>query len=231
MKTTVKIAALLAVAAVIICGAFWLVTRDGGFPAGQTVATEVRNEPAEPDGAAFDPANLPENVFDAEVAIPGTSVSLSYPARGFYGLGVAKRTFTNGDNGSSPEGVRLGVTVPYDPEKGSEFVTVDAMVVRSLSSGETIEDYVDALLSSLDKNSNDYQYMKAFGQYRNINSHDFFTYKVTESVWYLSASTIVNGKVINISLAYTPTDGAESKAAYENNDQLFLQILSHLKFE
>jgi hypothetical protein len=53
----------------------------------------------------------------------------------------------------------------------------------------------------------------------------------SESVWYLSASTIVNGKVINISLAYTPTDGAESKAAHENSDQLFLQILSHLEFE
>lgn len=170
---------------------------------------------------------LPNNVFDAKVVIPGTTFRLAYPALGFYEFGADVITFTNDGNSEFPKGVRIGPTVSYDEEKGSESVTLDASGVRQLKDSETLRTFI---ASSVAEGREQFA-SKVEERYVTINGREFYISKAAESVTTWDAVTVVGGEVVSVRLAYTSsTNGAHAKAAYMNNDQLFLKILSNIEF-
>jgi len=172
---------------------------------------------------------LPETTFDSTATIPGTRLSFSYPSKGFYGIGADLKTFTYADGSASGNHTEVTVqsTAPYAYERGSEFVTLWVVARNRRSEEKILEDVVNAF----DPNSINGQYAKLTGEYRTFNDQKFFVMKAAEDVTTWSALTLLDDDAIWISLAYKATDGAESQAAYEHNDQLFIDILSRVKVE
>lgn len=164
---------------------------------------------------------LPENTFNASTTVPGTRVIFSYPAKGFYGLGTD--IVTN----DAEQSVVVQTAAPYITEKGSEHVVLTVTAKKLPTDQKSLEDVIGAI----DPNSYIGQYVKMNGEYRTIGGQDFFLSKMTEDVTVWSASTINEKNVISIILAYKNQEGAESQAAYQNNDRLFLQILEHISFK
>jgi hypothetical protein len=189
--------------------------------AGIALAFSYGDKPTQPTDQNMPSANgsvrLPETVFDATETVPGTQVRFFYPSNGFYGLG-AKLT-------KEASGIIVETTQEYVPEKGSEFVVL-SLSSKKLKAGEsTLEDVVGAI----DENSVDGQYAKLNGEYRTINGRRYFIYKATEDVTVWSAMTIEGNDVIGVSFAYKGSEGEEGQAAYQNNDELFIDILSRIQ--
>jgi hypothetical protein len=159
---------------------------------------------------------LPETIFDSQVAVPGTSVYISYPMNGFYGLGASVRT-------STLQGVVISTQTQYNANAGAEYVVLSGRVVRAVKSGETLKKFIE----SSDPPETDRDYSKT-GKYELVNGQEYFVYKVTEDVTAWFAYTISNGKFIVITLAYKPTEAPESRDAYKNNDLIFEEIISRI---
>lgn len=171
---------------------------------------------------------LPETIFDSTATLPETRLSFSYPSKGFYGIGADVRTSQAEESVSGYHtGVTVQSTAPYIYERGSEFVTLWLVARNRRSEEKTLEDAV----SAIDPNSISGQYAKLNGQYRTINDQKFFVLKVTEDATSWGALTLLDDDAIWITLAYKGAESAESRAAYEYNDQLFLDILSRVKVE
>jgi hypothetical protein len=167
---------------------------------------------------------LPSNDLDATVNIPGTQLMLPYPRTGFYGLGADVTTNdTVRRDGFTTKEVSIGTTAEYDAEKGSEYVTLDAVVMRRLKTDETLSTFV----ASLDPQSIEGQYAKS-GTTETFGGHDYFVFKSAEDVSVWTAYTVTGVNIVGITLAYKPTDESESVVADKNNEQLFLNILSHV---
>jgi hypothetical protein len=205
----------------------------GGFYVGRVW---IYGKPAVSVPGAIAPApkkqvTIPDNVFDAKVQIPGSSAWLSYPEKGFYGLGAALSTTKTADASGTPSTyLTISTKAPYDLNKGSEYITLTASGIRR-PAGETLQKY----MSSFDMRSYGAAGI-ASGSYQAINGHEFFVYKSAESVTTWDAYTMVNGLAIGVSIncmssGYIPADALESKLAFEHNDQLFLEILSHIEFK
>lgn len=207
---------------------------------------------------------IPENIFDTKVKIPGTSVFISYPKNGFYGLGIKEVTETSGDsfNGLGFDIKKVMETsgnranefpkkivvskADYDPKKISAGVTLMARGLHHLSKDETFRTFMDSHFIQVKKaqelmmkqpHNQDSPRYPSSGRYITINGREFSISKWEDGLTYWEAFTEVNGNIIYVTIGYTfmPTDDpilrAQSTAAYENNDKLFLQILSHLQFE
>lgn len=160
---------------------------------------------------------LPSNTFDGSATIPATKVSFAYPTKGFYGLG-AKLSKENGN-------AHLETTSPYVLEKGSEFVTLHIAVTEN-----TKKDTLESLVTRLKSESVgriEESYLNN-GSLKTIGDRDFYVYKTTEDVTVWSAFTVTQDAIINATLSYKATDGAESQAAYANNDKLFIEILERV---
>jgi hypothetical protein len=157
---------------------------------------------------------LPGNTFDANASVPGTNVTFSYPSKGFYGLGA--------DVVSSTQTAVVQSTAAYDVEKGSEFVTL------TVSAGSTVASSLEDMVNVIDANSIDGQYAKLNGEYRTIGGDRFFLWRVMEDVTVWNAWMLAGKDRISARLAYKATEGAESQAAYQHNDQLFLEILERI---
>ena len=180
------------------------------------------------NSSLLSPAVLPGNVFDTTYPIPGTSASFSYPKKGFYGLGAVVDSYPAEDPGDSvTKSVMVRTTAPYDSERGSEFVTLTIGVNQHFSKDTTFQQFVD----SFDPQGIEAQYATINGTYKTINNHEFFVDQVMEDVTVWNAYTLLDGNLVSIIFAYKLGDGAESQAAYLYNDQLFLQILSHITFD
>lgn len=164
---------------------------------------------------------LPVSNLDSAAEIPSTNMLLPYPSQGFYGLGAQLST-------GAEQGLAVSTKVPYDVNKGSEYVVLSASVVRLAKNGETLKDVVESF-ASLDSIERDY--IKTNGKYETINGHEYFIYKVTEDVTVWSGVVVSNGNVVAITLAYKYTEAPESMAAYKNNDMLFREILSKISFK
>lgn len=163
-------------------------------------------------------SSFPQNELDTQVQIPGTSVSVSYPKQGFYGLGARVSKIE--------KEVVISPTAAYDAAIGSEYVMLDASY-ESLKDGETLESFVKSL--SMNSESIDGQYSK-MGVYEVINDQEFFLFKVTEDATMWNAYAINEGNIYHFVLSYRKTDGKESLAAYEHNNFLFKEIISHISF-
>jgi hypothetical protein len=174
------------------------------------------------------PVGLPTTVFDLTETIPGTHASFSYPSRGFYGLGNMFYRLTS-DQKINPgliSGTKINPALPYVPEKGSEFVVLNVSLYEN-KSNLTPEDWVanfpDGVLDKV--------YAKSNGRLVTMGGHQFFIYKTTEGPTSWSAYATSKEGMVSVSLAYTSSESAESLRAYTYNDQLFLQIISHVEFE
>lgn len=163
---------------------------------------------------------LPENTFDATTTVPGTHFVFSYPAKGFYDLGTD--VVTN----DAEQSVVVQTVAPYITEKGSEFVVLTVTAEELPTNQKSLEDVINAI----DPNSYIGQYAKMNGEYRTISGQKLFLSKVTEDATTWRAWTLAGEDIITVMLVYKGSEGAESQAAYLNNDQLFLQILEHFSF-
>jgi hypothetical protein len=171
---------------------------------------------------------LPENVFDAELKIPSTAVSVRYPNRGFYGFGSSIVTINGIDPSSDfKKSIRIQPTGPYGEGNSSEYVTVNAGGIKKLGRNERLDTLVDSIMQDWPN------YVSKENQmYVEIEGHRFFIYRELESETIWQAVTTYDGAAVGISLAYSDRDGSYvSRLADEHNNELFLQILSHLKFE
>lgn len=155
----------------------------------------------------------------------GTGITIFYPEAGFYGLG-AKVVITEEDDDTVEE-LNIGTVEEFDATRAAEFVTLH-MSIKKTSSIETLEDAVDVIPSSGYYAA---EYAEENGKYITVNNYEYFTYRVTESVTAWTALGVHNDFNFSVGLAYPNRDYPESLAAYENNDELFLEILSNIKFE
>ena len=80
-------------------------------------------------------------------------------------------------------------------------------------------------------NAVEVDYVKDNGNYQTINGKEFFLYRVDEAIIIWRAITLQNNQVITVTLMYKEAGGAESKAAFQNNDKLFLEILEHISYK
>lgn len=164
---------------------------------------------------------LTENIFDSTTTVPRTRLVFSYPAKGFYGLGAD--VVTN----DAEQSVVVQTTAPYITEKGSEFVVLTITAEELPINQKSLKDVINAI----DPNSYIGQYAKMNGGYQTINGREFFLSKVTEDATTWRAWTLTGKDIVTVMLAYKGTEGAESQVAYQNNDQLFLQILEHISLK
>ncbi|MFA5854179.1 MAG: hypothetical protein WC866_03765 [Patescibacteria group bacterium] len=182
---------------------------------------------AEAGTNSFEVANLPNNSFDATESIPETSVKVSYPKNGFYGLGV--KTVQEGatpneaipflggvailPNVSSLEDRPFSLSVGAYKKSGAD--TLEGSIVKGEVSGVKIGK------------------QEMNGTYLTVNNHRYFVYKVlgspTQTAWH--AVSFGKKEVIIVSFEFVPGSDSDSYTAFRNNDQLFFQILSHISFE
>jgi hypothetical protein len=194
-----------------------------GWPGGNLVcdSTNTTVVPTFPEVV-----ELPRNDFDASVGVPGSSVVVYYPKGGFYGQGV-KIYPELGDKGQGEVG---GVGIVPDVGRDEESLSSLSVGVRSLNEPLTLKDALEQnLLAPMIVATRDME----FGSYVSVGGNEFFVAKdsahPTINLWRAIATN--NDEIITV--AFTVTDGLDSfsHSAFRNSDQLFLQILSHLKFE
>jgi hypothetical protein len=165
--------------------------------------------------------SLPDNVFDASIKVTETPMTFYYPSKGFYGLGASLET---------SRGLRIDPTAPHNPQKNSEYIIITAG--GDYFPNRTLKDFVGDL-----KNEPFVTQRFRSSIYETINGREFYVYRLeSDANVILDAVTVVNNRTAGVSMSYASTentpDGAiESKLAYEHNDELFQEILSHLKFE
>lgn len=170
---------------------------------------------------------LPENKFDATVAAPGTNLIFSYPSKGFYQLGANVKTFQPGDPKEYGNILSIQPAQSYQEEKGSEFVTV----VVALDDLPSQEKNLKEMVEKRSFNGLEDDYVKDNGHYETINGREFFLYRVDEAIIIWRALTLHNNQVITITMMYKLAGEAESKAAFEHNDNLFAEVLQHITYK
>jgi len=170
-------------------------------------------------------ATLGKNKFIENVTVAGTRVHLTFPKNGFYGHGIHVMNQVP----EGPQGVlgafHLETTDAYDAERGSEFVIMDVRVLARGPEDNSIEDIVKKVTNG----TMEEEYAKT-GKTITINQRDYFIYKMAEdaTIW---KAVHLDQEIVIVSLAYTSTDAAQSRLAYQNNDELFKKILEGISFE
>lgn len=169
---------------------------------------------------------LPENKFDATMQLPNSNISFSYPKDGFYGLGIKTTKISSEGN---TFGIHTESTAKFDPDKQSEYTTLDIKSFKKESKVQTLDDLIS--------NSNivypsDHEYALK-GKKVLIGNQEFFIYKGLNGITWWRGLAIIKNNVVDTTLNYWPTqnESPESIAAEQNNDKLFLEILENIKFE
>jgi hypothetical protein len=170
-------------------------------------------------------AQLPENNFDTNVAIPGTKLTLSYPAKGFYEKGAVVKTFTPRDPAQYGNVLTIQTEKKFDKEIAAQFPTL-IVSLEDAAANDTLK----SIMAGLDSTSIEADAIKANGHYQTINGHEFFLFKVDYDLMFWKGITMVNNQIISLTLMYNPEGGAQSKAAVEHNDAVFLEILQHITY-
>jgi len=204
----------------------------GGFIAGRLSTIKPMTKPvaSSDSGRAVvipEEAQLPLNVFDTETSIKNTTIKFSYPKVGFFGLGAK---INREEPWHSPVGT--------DPVPPVNMVVVDSAephndwgvpLISLTVSGQALDskkNLRDVIAGSTDGD-------KREGVYAVINGHEFhinrLPYAGVEATW--SAVSVGKKEIVGVMLNAIPGNDSTSYTAYENSHLLFLQILSHLKFE
>jgi hypothetical protein len=168
--------------------------------------------------------SLPQNIFDATKSIPGTSVSVAYPKDGFYGVG-ANPVLTDGHIAVQGDILpntlgRLSIS-PTKPNSDTFF----SVGIFGAEKGETLKSVVSNIVPPK---------LQEVGSYITIAGHEYFVYQAisgTNDGGWVGIS-VGQKEVIDASWSYYLEDGsAAAVTQFRNNDQLFLQILSHVNFK
>jgi hypothetical protein len=185
----------------------------------------------------IEPITPSDNVFDATETIPGTSVSVAYPKNGFWGLGaVVDERF------SSPPGVpeagegsygSLTINPDGSATEKSSLLTLQ-VGASSRTTTKTLQEAVGSYSSVDGVDLND---ARNLGTYVTINGHDFVVFKDPSgymlpgpgSGWH--ALSFGRNEIVDVNFLFAADDTLLSQRNFRDDDQLFFQILSHLKFE
>jgi len=173
--------------------------------------------------AGNDSISLPETVFDEAHPLGDSGITVKYPSNGFYGLGanVSEKSAELNLVG----GVHVETAAPFEASRTAEFVTMD--VSLSKTDAGSLEEIVEAIPPQ----SYDGQYAALNGTYVSVNGYRYFVYRVTEDVTVQIAFGLDGEHRIGVSLAYKRGDDPESLAAYQHNDELFMELLSNITYQ
>lgn len=218
----------------IVAGVFVLLIIIGSFADKKDSATENNSaqtanttEPADSSQTQPSTTKMTENKFDAEANIPGTKLTLAYPAKGFYGLGTVVKTFQPDDPNAYGHVLTIQPEQKFEKEKGTEFLTVIVSLDNALAEEKTLK----TVIADLDETSIEADAIKANGHYQTINGHEFFLFKVDAETVFWRAITLEKNQIITVSFMYNPNQGKDAKVVAPTNDSLFLEILQHISYK
>lgn len=162
-------------------------------------------------------------VFDYSIILPGSHVQVVYPKEGFYGHGTNIQIMTSSTFPSFISSFQLNSTEDYDVTKGNEFVTM--MITVSKNTNHTTMSDLEVGSQKLDGR------YEVSGSVIGAKGQPFVIHKEAEDVTLWSAEAIDGDEIVTVTLAYKGGQGPESDLAYQENDELFREILSHVSFE
>lgn len=168
---------------------------------------------------------LPDNVMNSTYAIPNTSLSIAYPKNGFYGFGVNVLPENVDPERSELGGVGIIPNTNPDIDRPVEL----SVGVYELKNGDTLRGIIESgHLSTIDIGQENVS-----GSYLEVNNHEFFVYKRLDndrlSSWH--AISVGKNEVVSLTFQFSLGNDAFSYSAFRNDDQLFLQVISHIKFD
>lgn len=172
----------------------------------------------------LDAISLPENVFDEKINIENTSVSIFYPKHGFYGLGSEVFAAPAMNEDEFHNNFLGRVTILPNQESSQTYMPVELSIgVFGINESETLKQFINTIPGITQKN----------GVFITINSHEFFVYHTMfgpiSDGW--RAISFDQKEIVDISLNFSHNYDAFSYSVFREGGQLFLQILSNLKFE
>ena len=185
--------------------------------------------------------SLPKNNFDTTATVPNTNISFKYPSEGFYGLGVKflDSAVEPGADMTKIKQIGFEYSAPKDPTKVSEYINFYIGLVTekgNVDGDYTLENAVKSIKKIYDPSDID------DGRYETFNGHEFYLYKQDDDrnsrIWL--AYFLQNDGVYRLTIQYLKpnnilygkqSDTPESRAAFKNNDQLFLGILKNITLE
>ncbi len=169
-----------------------------------------------------DTIDLPETVFDESYPLGDSGITVKYPSKGFYGHGA--KVVEKPVEGDLIGGVHVETVAPFETSRTAEFVTMDVGV--SKTDVKSLEEIVEAIPPE----SYDGQYAASNGTYVSVNGHRYFVYRVTEDVTAQHAFGLDGDRLVGVLLAYKRGDDPESLAAYQHNDELFMELLKSISY-
>jgi len=185
---------------------------------------------------------LLKNNFDATATVPNTNVSFKYPSNGFYGVGIQiidpAINASAGEDITKIKNIVFFYPMPIDSSKASEYIDFSIGFVMErdrVGSDYTLENAIK------------YMFPNTIGRYKTINGYKFYIYSPTDNTHNIQS----NGRTLQayflqydgvyrvninyikpINSAYGKEgDTAENRAAYKNNDKLFLKILKNIELK
>mgnify|MGYP000184396513 CR=1 FL=1 len=216
---------LLIILAVLII--LYLIGKGCSSPDGNTTYTPTTSDNSTQPLPESETSQTPAQIFDATVAIPGTSAILGYPSKGFYEKGTVVKTFQPGDPNQYGHVVSIQPQQAYDKEKNAEFVTLVVALADPNSDEKTLEDVV----ANLGNTSLDADAIKDNGHYETVNGQKFFLYKIDDAMIIWHGTTLYQNHILYLTLMYNPTGDSDIKKFSGLNDQLFKDILQHIQYK
>jgi hypothetical protein len=209
MKRNIKIIIIVACATIVVGAAIFIsVRKDGNNNNINSAQTE-----------------LPVTVFDGVTKIPNTKISVSYPTKGFYGLG-AKFLPYNMDNNlyDVTGGAGIVTSSPADTSKISEQISI-TLDVRKADNNN-----LESLIKKLNDN-NGPEYAPN-GVTETVADNIFYIAKnKSGDQVYFDAYTLKNNQYIHIKFQFSEGMGSINKAASDNNEKLFYDYLNNLNIK
>lgn len=226
MKKVYSFSIFILVGLGLLCGGF-VIGKYAAFNASSNVSQASLNGYVNSGVVLPLPTQLPDNIFDAHVAIQDSTVRFSYPNKGFYGFGaeVIREEPYLPYAGEAPAQEMNQVSVYSTKNHGQEGGPLNRLVVLATqkNGNETINDVISRQPKGIQKR----------GVLVRVNGHDFFVYKLPYSLsaggW--SAVAVGAKEVVSVNLTFNPGNDSLSYAAYTDSDRLFFEVLSHVTFE
>jgi hypothetical protein len=169
---------------------------------------------------------LPLTIFDGRIKIPSTNISVSYPTKGFYGVGVKFIPYNMASNLYGVVG-GIGITVPgpIDTTRAAEYIGI-TLDVRKLSKNDSFNNLIKRL------NDNTESEYRPNGTTKTIGEGIFYvSSNRSDGSDRLDAYTQRGNQYVHIGFQYSEGLGAINTAAANNNEKLFYEYLSNLNIQ
>ena len=169
---------------------------------------------------------LPGTNFDGRVTIPNTTVGVSYPTNGFYGLGVKFLPYNMQNNLYDVVG-GMGIVAPspIDQRKASEYIDITLDIRRINPNGDLY-----SLIRQLSDSS--WAEYRPNGLVKTIGDNIFYIVKTTsEQSVIFDAYTARKNQYFHIAFQYSEAYGSVNSAAANNNETLFYDYLKNINIK